>query len=81
MGNIIIINSPLILVLYGIALALVLFELFTKLTGYVLPIIAFMIVIGTTIYSLLIGAQLFEVAIYVMIFLLINLFGARRKLE
>lgn len=81
MGNLIIINSPLILVLYGIALALVLFELFTKLTGYVLPIIAFMIVIGTTIYSLLIGAQLFEVAIYVMIFLLINLFGARRKLE
>ena len=81
MENLIIINSPLILVLYGIALALVLFELFTKLTGYVLPLIAFMIVIGTTIYSLLIGAQLFEVAIYVMIFLLLNLFGARRKLE
>ena len=81
MENLVILNTPLLLVLYGLALVLVLFELFSKLTGYVLPIIAFVIVVGTTIYALLLGAQLLEVAIFVTIFLLINLFGARRKLE
>ena len=79
MDNFVVFNHPLILVLYGIALALALFELFSKLTGYVLPIISFAIVVGASIYGLLIGAGLLEIAIYLVIFLLINLYGARRR--
>ena len=78
MENLVILNNPLLLVLYGVALALVLFELFTKLTGYILPLIAFALVVGTTIYAVILGAELLEVAIFVLVFLLINLFGARR---
>ena len=79
MDNFVVFNHPLILVLYGIALALALFELFSKLTGYVLPIISFAIVVGASIYGLLVGAGLLEIAIYLAIFLLINLYGARRR--
>ena len=79
MENLVIFVNPLLLCLYGLALALVLFELFSKTTGYVLPLIALAIVIGTTIYALLLGAGLFEVIIILLVFLLINLFGARRK--
>ena len=79
MDNFVVFNHPLILVLYGIALALALFELFSKLTGYVLPIISFAIVVGASIYGLLVGAGLLEIAIYLVIFLLINLYGARRR--
>ena len=81
MGNLVIFNSPILLCLYGLALALALFELFSKTTGYVLPIISFAIVIGASIYGLLIGAGLFEVIIVLFVFLLINMFGARRKKE
>ena len=81
MDNLVIFNSPLILCLYGLALALALFELFSKTTGYILPIISFAIVIGATIYGLLIGAGLFEVIIILLVFLLINMYGARRKKE
>ena len=81
MDNLVILNSPLLLILYGVALAMVIFELITKTTGYVLPLIAFAIVIGATIYALLIGAGLFEVAIVILVFLLLNMFGARRKVE
>ena len=81
MENLVIFNSPILLCLYGLALALALFELFSKTTGYVLPIISFAIVIGASIYGLLIGAGLFEVIIVLFVFLLINMFGARRKKE
>ena len=79
MDNTIIFNSPLLLILYAIALALALFELFTKKTGFILPIISFAIVIGTTIYALILGTELLEAAIIIFVFLLINMFGARRK--
>ena len=79
MENLVILNNPLLLVLYGLALACMLFELFTKLTGYVLPLIAFAIAVGASIYALILGAQLLEVTIVLLVFLLINLFGARRK--
>ena len=81
MENLVIFNSPILLCLYGLALALALFELFSKTTGYILPIISFAIVVGATIYGLLLGAGLFEVIIILLIFLLLNMFGARRKLE
>jgi len=77
----VIFNSPLLLVLYGIALALALIELKIKATGYVMPIISFAIAVGTSIYAILLGAGLFEIAIPLVILLLLNLFGARRKTE
>ena len=77
----VIFNSPLLLILYGIALALALIELKIKATGFAMPLISFAIAVGTSIYAVLLGAPLFEVAIPLVILLLLNLFGARRKTE
>lgn len=79
MADTVIFNSPLLLVLYGIALALALIELVTKLTGYVLPLCSLGIFIGATIYGLLLGASLWEVAIFVLAFFLVYLLTLRRK--
>ena len=79
MAESVIFNSPLLLILYGVALAVAIFELVTKTTGYVLPLLSLAIVVGASIYALLIGASLFEIAIILMVFMLISLAGIRRK--
>ena len=81
MAESVIFNSPFLLLLYGIGLALALFELFTKETGFVLPLISLAVAVGTSIYALLLGAGLFEVALVLVIYLLVNLIGLRRKKE
>lgn len=75
----VIFTSPFLLILYGIALGLCLFELFTKTTGYVLPLLSCAIVIGTSIYAIILGANLLEVCIVFVVFILLNLAGMRRK--
>lgn len=79
MASSVIFNSPILLVLYGLALAIALFELVNRSTGFVLPIVSLAIVIGTSIYAILLGATLFEIAIIVLVFLLLSLIGIRRK--
>lgn len=80
MSEIIILNSPLLLLLYGLALALNLFDLVKK-TGMVLPVLSACLVVGTSAYALLLGAGLYEVATVIIAFLLLNLFRIRREEE
>lgn len=75
-------SSPylaLILTLYGAGLALLLFELFTRKTGYILPMISLLFFIAGSIVGLLTGASLFEVALVATMFLVVSLFGIGRK--
>ena len=73
MSESVIFNSPILLVLYGIALALVLFNLKNR-TGAVLTYVSAALVVGTSAYAILLGASLWETAIVIVIFLLINVF-------
>ncbi len=72
-------QHPLAIALYAVALALVIFELITKFTGYVLPLIALAVFVGTSIYAVLSGVTLFEIACLATVFLVANLFGCGRK--
>ena len=76
MSESVIFNSSLILMLYGLALAIDLIGLIKK-TGLFLPVLSGFIVVGTTAYALLNGAGLYEAAFVILIFLLINLRTAR----
>ena len=72
MSGSVILNSPIMLILYGIALALCLFDI-RKKTGFLLPFLSALIVVGTSAYALLSGAGLFETASVIAVFLLLNL--------
>ena len=76
MSESIIFNSPIILVLYGVALLLLVYDLRNR-TGAVLPYLSAAIVMGTSAYALVIGALLFETAAVICIFILINLYKIR----
>lgn len=77
MSESVIFNSPLIVVCYGIALALSLIGLIYKDMGRVLAVVSAIAVVGTTVYALLLGAALSEAAIIIIIFLLIELAGVK----
>ena len=71
MSESVIFNSPILLVLYGISLALVLFNMKNR-TGAVLTYVSAALTIGASAYALLLGASLWETAIVMVVFLLIN---------
>ena len=73
MSESVIFNSPILLVLYGIALALVLFNLKNR-TGAVLTYVSAALVVCSSAYALLLGASLWETAVVIVVFLLINVF-------
>ena len=76
----VIFSSTLLLILYGIALILCIFDLIKHASGYVFPILSAMIFVGATIYALILGAGYDEVGIVVIVFLLLNLCSyARHK--
>ena len=79
LGESIIIHSPLLLILYGVALALNIVALKIKATGYVLPLLSAAIVAGASAFALLLGAQLLEILAVVLVFLIVNLFGIGRR--
>ena len=80
MSEIVILNSPLLLLLYGLALAVNIFDLVKK-TGGILPVLSACLVVGTSAYALLLGAGFYEVATVILAFLLLNLFRIRREEE
>lgn len=71
MSESVIFNSPILLVLYGISLALVLFNMKNR-TGAVLTYVSSALTVCSSAYALLLGANLWETAIVIVIFLLIN---------
>ena len=59
--------------LYGIALALCLFDRHYKATGGIATLISTALAVGATVYALLMGTPLVECATVLMIFMLANM--------
>ena len=76
MSDCVILTSPVLLALYGLALALTLFEKWRR-TGPVLPWVAAILVMVTSGLSLVMGASLLETATVIVVFLIVNLIGQR----
>lgn len=68
----VILSTPLLLVGFGLALALCAFG-FVKRTGYVIPIVSGVIFTATFTYALLLGATMREVLIVTLVFLAVNM--------
>ncbi len=66
-------QSPFILGGFVLAIVLMVFELRTKSTGYVLPAISVMLTVADIVYGVLRGVTLQEIAIVLMVFIIINL--------
>ena len=71
----VILGQPLVLaiILYGVALALVLFDRATKDTKGVFTLISTALVALATVYSLVRGASMWECATVLLVFLLLNM--------
>ena len=78
MSESVIIHTPLLLILYGLALALNLFDL-VKRTGFLLPVLSAFIAVGASALALLYGASLYETGTVLLIFILINLKPLREE--
>ena len=68
-----ILQSPLAIILYGIALFLNLFDRHYRMTRGWLTIASAAVAIGATAYAILIGASLWECATALLVFLLLNM--------
>ena len=73
MAESVILQLPVALVLYGIALALCLFDRHYKATNGILTLISTAAAVGATAYALVMGAALTECATVLMVFLLLNM--------
>lgn len=69
----VILSTPLLWIGYGIALFLCLFEISKKSTGHVFSVISLLLVLGNTVYALILSASYYEAGIVILIFLAINL--------
>lgn len=69
----VILQTPLALVLYGIALALCLFDRHYKASKGILTLASTALAVGATVYALLMGAPLVECATVLMVFMLANM--------
>jgi len=76
----IILSSPLLAVLYAIALIFSIAGL-KKPSGAILPSVSIVICLLTTGYAILKGASIFEIAIVLLVFLAVNLLIFTRKGE
>ena len=69
----VILQSPLALILYGIALFLNLFDRHYKMTRGVMTCVSAAVCIAATACALVIGASMFECAVVLLCFLLLNM--------
>lgn len=69
----VIVQSPLTLLLYGIALFLNLFDRHYKMTRGIMTLISAGVCIAATAYALVIGASMWECAAVLLIFLHLNM--------
>ncbi len=69
----VILGSSLLVVLYGIAMLICIFDIFKFASGYVFPLISALIFAGTTAYAVIIGASLEEIGAVTLVFLALNL--------
>lgn len=79
----VILSTPILWIGYAIALFLCLFEIFKRATGHVFSVLSLALVLGNTVYALILNASLYEVGIVILIFLAVNLIpnlkGGRNK--
>lgn len=75
MQDSVIFNSPVILAGIFIILLLMLLDLRYHSGGYILPFVTTLASVLLTLYTIIAGAELQEVAILLMIFLVFNIFG------
>ena len=73
MSESVIFNTPILLIGYALALGLCILSIKGRIGGYIVPILSVFTCMATTTYALLKGADLYEVGMMVMIFLLLNL--------
>ena len=76
MQHSIIFTSPLLMILYGVALVITLLEKRMR-TGAVLPWIAAILVMTASGLMLILGASLMETASAIVLFLIISLIGQK----
>ena len=69
----VILQSPLALLLYGIALFLNLFDRHYKMTRGVMTLVSTAVCVAATAYALVMGASMFECAAVLLAFLLLNM--------
>ncbi len=68
-----ILDSPLALLLYGLALFLCLFDWHYRATKGIFTLLSAAAALGATSYSLILGASAWECATMLLIFLLLNM--------
>ncbi len=66
-------DSPLALLLYGLALFLCLFDRHYKATKGIFTLLSAVAALGGTAYSLTLGASVWECATVLLVFLLLNM--------
>lgn len=71
--NSVILQTPIALLLYGVALALCLFDRHYKASNGVLTLVSTAVAVVATVYALLMGAALVECATVLMGFMLLNM--------
>ena len=69
----VILQTPIALLLYGLALALCLFDRHYKASHGVLTLVSTAVAVGATVYALLMGTPLVECATVLMGFMLANM--------
>lgn len=74
----VILSTPILILLYGAALLLCVYDLIRRATGYVFPLISALLFAAATVLSVCLGAGLAEVGGAALIFLALNL-GASFK--
>lgn len=74
----IIFASPVLLIMYGVAILICIFDLIKRASGYVFPILSAAIFVGATVYAFLLGASYEEVGIVILVFLALNLVSYMR---
>lgn len=69
----VILQSPLALLLYGLALFLNLFDRHYRMTRGIMTLVSAGVCVAATAYALVIGASMFECAAVLLIFLLLDM--------
>lgn len=75
----VILDTPILIVCYGIVLVLCLVDLLAKPAGYVLTVLSAVVFVATSAYALLIGVGLAELAVVAFILLALNLLSYTKK--
>jgi len=69
----VLLNSPVLLIGYDLALFFCVFDLVKRSSGYVFPVISIVLCVITTVGAYLLGCSHQEISSVILIFLILNL--------